>query len=105
MKLQLLRQVKDAEQTGAQSIADAEAKAAQIVADARREAETIVNDGKANADLARQDKLDAARKAVADEAQGIIAEGESKAAGLRERFDGATDGVTDRVLKIIEESL
>lgn len=105
MKLQLLRQVKDAEETGAQRIADAQAKAHKLLADARREAETVLTKGKAAADVARQTKLDSARADIEGEAAGMIAEGVSKAAGLRERFDGAADGVTDRILKIIEGSL
>lgn len=104
MKLQLLRQVKDAEDAGATQVADAEAKAKTIVADARRNAEQVVNDGKAAADAARQAKLDEARSAVKADADKLLAEGNDKAANLRSGFDAGVEGVAKRVLPILEES-
>ena len=104
MKLQLLRQVKDAEDAGATVVADAEAQAERIVKDARKNAEQAIVDGKSQADQARQTLLDTARAEVKAEAEKIIADGQAKAKALREGFDAGVEGVTDRVLKIIEES-
>ncbi len=104
MKLQLLRKVKDAEDAGANVVADAEAKAHALVKDARKNAEQAIVDGKAQADQARQTLMDTARAEVKAEAEKIINDGHAKAKALREGFDAGVEGVTNRVLKIIEES-
>lgn len=105
MKTELLRQVKDAETAAAERIAAAEDEARKIAADARREAEQIVIDGRAAADAARQAALDAARDDVAEESKKLISNGKRSATNLRKKFEGGVDGVTDRAVAIIEESL
>lgn len=105
MKTELLRQVKDAESAATERIAAAEAEARKVVADARREAEQIIVDGRAAADAARQSALEQAREDVGDEVKKVLANGKRSATNLRKKFDSGVDGVTDRVVTIIEESL
>lgn len=105
MKTELLGRVQDAEAAAAARIEAAEADARKVVADARRKAEQIVIEGRAKADEARQSQLEAARATVGEETKKILAGGKRQATNLHKKFEGGVDGVTDRVVKILEESL
>lgn len=105
MKTELLGRVKDAETAATGRIAAAEDEARKIVADARRKAEQIVIDGRAAAEAARQGTLDAARETVGEETKKLLASGKRQVTNLRKKFEAGVDGVTDRVVAIIEESL
>lgn len=105
MKTELLGRVKDAETAAAQRVSAAEDEARKLVAAARRKAEQVIVDGRAAAETARQQALDAARDDVAEEGKKLLAGGKRQATNLRKKFETGVDGVTDRVVKILEESL
>ena len=105
MKSELLLRIKDAETAATEKVDAAEAQAHKILTQARREAERVLTEGRAQADAAYADRMAEVRAAAEEEGKKILSNGKRTATNLRKKFDAGIDGVTDRVLKLFEESL
>ncbi len=86
-------------------MSEAESQAKAILAEARRQAETVLIEGKAQADAAYHDRIAEVRAEAEEEAKKALSSGKRQATNLRKKFESGVEGVTDRVLKLFEESL